>query len=213
MTNADMILDLYDLHEKTDRSVILPNLNLAIQIGKSAGKAVDRYKGLPELTNRSKYTVMQWFQREWVKIPVRDLSIIAEYLGFNVYTFYMQLEKSTVEEFYEHDKAANEAHGTDCTHIFNKAVKLQYEGDKNIVLDNLAQYWEDPKRLSREDSGRRYKDILACTGCTRSAYFAWFARSRVDDHIPLIPLCKISNFVGVDVIYLMEHEVDKKNSK
>lgn len=212
MTNAQLILDIYETYENTERIVILNNLNTAIAIGKSNGKAVDRYVGLPQLTNRSKHTVMQWFQRDWVKIPLRDLGIIAEYLGYNIYTFFMELTENTTGEFLAHDAICNEVHGAECTKTFNKAVRLQNEMPKDIVIDNLEEYWGSWRQLAGHSNRQRYDDVMACTGCTLSTYRAWFAKSRVKDKIPLVSICKLAEFTGMDVFYLLENEPEKQEN-
>lgn len=210
MTNAQRIIDIYDQYDNTERIVILGNLNIAIAIGKSKGMPVDRYVALPQLTNRSKFTVMQWFQREWIKIPLRDLGIIAEYLGYNIYTFFMDLDDNTAEEFLAHDAICNEKYGTDCTKLLNKAIRLHAETPKDNVLDNLELYWKSGRHYSGTRSYKRFEDVTECTGCKRDIYYTWFSRSKVKATIPLVSLCKISEFTGMDIFFILENVVEKE---
>lgn len=58
MNNAELILTMQNEYDSRSREEILANLNIAVSLGKSKGLEVDRYRALPEITNRSKHTVM-----------------------------------------------------------------------------------------------------------------------------------------------------------
>lgn len=207
MTNAELILDIYENYNERTREQILENLNIAIELGKIRVIPVDRYRTLPEVTNRSKHAVMSWFNRPDYKIPLIDLCMIANYLNYNIYSFFKIKEncKVTKEDFLIANEYNNSRHSPDSAKIFIKAYNLQYKTDKNIVLDNIEKYYGTSEEIIDHHSNTRQKKIKELCNCTKHTYYAWFNRSRANVKIPLIPLCQIAVGAGVDVFDLFRN--------
>ena len=98
MNNAELILKIQDEYDSRTREEILVNLNVAVALGASKGLEVDRYRALPIIVNRSKHTVMSWFNRPDKKIPLVDLCMIADYLNYNIFAFFEINNSCTAED-------------------------------------------------------------------------------------------------------------------
>ena len=211
MNNAKLILEIQKRYDERKREEILTNLNIAVALGKSKGLEVDRYVALPKVTNRSKHTVMSWFNRPDKKIPLIDLCMIAKYLRYNIFSFF------TIKENCEIDKAdflmANDYNNTnylmDSADIFIRASDLQYNTDKEIVICNLEKYYGSSEEILAHHSNERQKKIMDICGCTVSVYYSWFNRSRKNVRIPLISLCQLAVAADVDIFDLFENQKDK----
>lgn len=201
MDNAHVILDLYDKHNKKTREQILENLNIAIALGKAKGLQVDRYRALPKITNRSKHSVMSWFNRD-KKIPLIDLCVLVEYLGYNIHAFFENNENN-VGKFLMRNDYYNLYH-PDGAKIFIRAYGLQYDTDKNIVIDNLEKYYGSSDEILKHHSKERQLRIMGLCGCEKQTYYAWFNRSRTNVRIPLISLCKLAIDADVDIFDLFK---------
>ncbi len=204
MKDYEVILLILKQYNNTDRTVILANLNMAIAIQKENGLPVDRYVTIPIVTNRSKYTVMQWFQRDWIKIPVVDLGILSEYLGYNIHAFFVAHDDGlTKTEFIQSSADCDRLYGSDCTHLFNSIVKLHLETDKMVVISNIEDYFGTAGEIVGRKSSERREAIMAATGCNVHTCYAWFNKARTDIRIPLESVCRIAKMVRKDVRYML----------
>ena len=201
MTNAELILDITKTYDDRTREEILANLNIAIALSKAKGKAVDRYRALPAITERSKHSVMSWFNRD-KKIPLIDLCVIAVYLEYNLYAFFDK--NGDVAGFLSANDYCNSQYPKDSAEIFIRASKLQYDTDKNIVLDNLEKYYGSSQEIMEHHSNRRQADVMEICGCELQTYYAWFNRSRTNVRVPLIALCKLAASANVDIFDLFK---------
>lgn len=203
--NAELIITIQDEYDKRTRSEILVNLNIAISLGKTKGLEVDRYRALPKITNRSKHTVMSWFNRPDKKIPLIDLCMIANYLHYNIFAFFNTKENCevTIQDFLIANDYCNERYPVDSAEIFIRAYDMQYNTDKNIVINNIEKYYGTTEELLMHHSNKRQVRVMEICGCERHSYYAWFNRSRTNVKIPLIALCKLAVAADVDVFDLM----------
>ena len=211
MENAKIITDIQEKYDSLSREQILNNLNIAISLGKTKGMDVDRYCALPKIANRSKHTVMSWFNRPHVKIALFDLCMIARYLNYNIYTFFtVRNDEAEVKvgDFLVANEYNNSHYPTDSADIFIRAYNLQYETSKDIVLDNLEKYYGTSAEILAHHLNIRQKTIMEICGCTKQTYYAWFNRSRKNVKIPLIPLCRLVLNIDMDIF-----DVFKSNSE
>lgn len=209
MNNAELILDIQKCYDERTREEILSNLNIAVSLGKSKGLEVDRYRALPEITNRSKHTVMSWFNRPEKKIPLIDLCMLAHYLNYNIYSFFTTKENCKVDiaDFLMANDYNNTHYPADSAEIFIRASELQYNTDKNIVIDNLERFYGTSEEILAHHSNERQVRVMNVCCCAQQTYYAWFNRSRKNVRIPLISLCQMAVDCGVDIFYLFEeHE-------
>ena len=205
MNNAELILKMQKKYDERLREEILVNLNIAISLGKSKGLEVDRYKALPELTNRSKHTVMSWFNRPEKKIPLIDLCMIANYLHYNIFAFF-NIKKNrevTIQDFLVANDYCNEYYPVNSADIYIRAYNMQYNTDKNIVLNNLEKYYGSTEEILLHHSNKRQARIMNICECAQHSYYSWFNRSRKNVKIPLLALCKLAVEADVDVFDLM----------
>ena len=207
MNNAELILTMQDKYDGCKREGILINLNTAISLGKSKGLEVDRYRALPKITNRSKHTVMSWFNRPDKKIPLVDLCMIARYLHYNVFAFFNTETSGTtntyIQDFLVANDYYNEKYPIDSANIYIRAYDMQYNTDKNIVVDNLEKYYGTTEELLAHHSNKRQVRVMDVCKCTQQSYYSWFNRSRTNVRIPLIALCKLAVDADVDIFDLM----------
>lgn len=213
MTNAELILDIYNTYNERTREQILENLNIAIELGKIRRVPVDRYITLPAVTNRSKHSVMSWFNRPDKKIPLIDLCMIADYLNYNIYSFFNTKDNCdiTKEDFLVSNEYYNSLHPPDSAEIFIKAYNLQLNTDKNIVLNNIEKYYGTSKQIVDHHLSIRQNKIRELCNCTRQTYYAWFNRSRTNVKIPLISLCQIAIGAEIDVFDLFIFDEDEND--
>ena len=204
MNSAELILKMQDGYDSRSREEILANLNIAVSLGKSKGLEVDRYKALPEITNRSKHTVMSWFNRPDKKIPLIDLCMVANYLHYNIFAFFNTKENCevTVQDFLMANDYCNEHYPVDSAEIFMRAFDMQYDTDKNIVIDNLEKYYGKTEELLLHHSNKRQVAVMDICECAQHTYYSWFNRSRTNVRIPLISLCKLAVAADVDIFDL-----------
>lgn len=209
MDNGRLILDIRDRHEERLREEILANLNVALEISRKQGIKVDRYIALPSITNRSKHTVMSWFQREEKKIPLIDLCVIAEYLHYNIYSFFKTKENCiiTEEEFLRENDECNRTHTRYGAKIFILAYNAQYNIDKDVLIDNVEKYYKSTEEIMSNHSSERMERITKICGCNKNTYRAWFNRSRKNVKIPLYSLCKLAIDADVDVFEFLNIKV------
>lgn len=207
MNNAELILTMQDKYDGCKREEILINLNTAISLGKSKGLEVDRYRALPKITNRSKHTVMSWFNRPDKKIPLVDLCMIAKYLHYNVFAFFNTktsgMTNTYIQDFLVANDYYNEKYPIDSADIYIRAYDMQYNTDKNIVVDNLEKYYGTTDELLAHHSNKRQVRVMHVCKCTQHSYYSWFNRSRTNVRIPLIALCKLAVDADVDIFDLM----------
>lgn len=206
MSNADLILDMYNQYNETSRDDIVAALNAAIFLGKIKKIAVDRYEALPKITKRSKHTVMSWFNRPDKKIPLIDLCMIADYLQYNIFSFFKIKNnngdndiKDIAQDFLMKNEVCNVNYPLNNASIFIKAFNLQCNTNKNIVLDNVERYYGSTDEVLAHHSNKRQNTVMNVCGCTKHTYYSWFNRSRANVHIPLIDLCKLAINVNIDV--------------
>lgn len=205
MNNAELILNIYDSYNARTREEILNNLNIAVELGKSKKLPVDRYVALPKVTNRSKHTVMSWFNRK-SKIPLVDLCMIAKYLQYNIFSFFTTKEncKVTREDFLLANDYNNFHYPVDSAEIFCRAFELQYNVDKNLLIDNVEHFYGTTEEMLKHHKNERQKKIMEICNCSYHTYIAWFNRSRTDVKIPLISICLLAVDSNVDVFYFFE---------
>lgn len=209
MNNAELILDIQKHYDDRTREEILSNLNIAVSLGRSKGLEVDRYRALPKITNRSKHTVMSWFNRPDKKIPLIDLCMLAHYLNYNIYSFFATKENCDVDvaDFLMANDYNNANMPVNGAEIFIQASELQYNTDKNIVIDNLERFYGTSEEILAHHSNERQVRVMKVCSCTQQTYYAWFNRSRKNVRIPLISLCQMAVDCNVDIFYLFEeHE-------
>ena len=206
MNNASLILDIQRHYDELTREQVLANLNIAVSLGKAKGLEVDRYRALPKITKRSKHTVMSWFNRPQKKIPLIDLCVVAQYLGYNIYSFFTIKENCEVNvaDFLMANDYNNANLPVDGAEIFIRAYNLQYETDKNIVIDNIETFYKTSEELlARHDNSRQVRIRELC-GCALQTYYAWFNRSRTNVKIPLLSMCLIAEDSNMDIFYFFE---------
>ena len=201
VNRANLILEIFDTYKNRTREEILENLNIAIALGRDRRMPVDRYVALPEVTNRSKHSVMSWFNREHKKIPLIDLCMIADYLNYNLFAFFNteNFGKKTKGDFLLANEIANSKYPPDSARIFIKASKLQYDTDKDIIVDNLEKYFGYTKDMKMHHSSERQNKIMGICNCNKHTYISWFNRSRKNVRVPLASLCKLANAAEIDV--------------
>ena len=205
MNNAEKILSLQNLYDSSTRDEILNTLNTAIAIGKDRKLKVDRYIALPEVTGRSKYAVMSWFNRPDKIIPLIDLCMIANYLSYNIFTFFkIKKDVITFDDFLETNNYCVEHYPSDAADVYIQAFKLQKSTDKDTIVDNLEKLYGSTADILKNHSNARQKTIMDISGCTLYTYRTWFNRSRKEAKIPLIPLCKLAIGAVVDIFYMFE---------
>ena len=212
MDNANLILEMQKQYDNRTREQILSNLNTAISFVKTKGVEVDRYRSLPKITNKSKHTVMSWFNRPDKKIPLIDLCMLANYLCYNIFSFFTIKENGDVSlsEFLIANEYNNAKYPVDSANIYIRAYNLQSETDKDVVIDNLEKFYGSSKEILKHHSKVRQKRVISICNCTHQTYIAWFNRSRKNVHVPLISLCKLAIDCGVDVFYFFEeHETEE----
>lgn len=211
MTNASLILDIQKNYDERTREQILTNLNIAISLEKNKGLEVDRYRALPKITNRSKHSVMSWFNRPDKKIPLIDLCMIAQYLKYNIYSFFTIKENCEVNiaDFLIANDYNNAHYPVNSAEIFVRAFDLQYATDKNIVIDNLEKFYKTSDELLAHHDNSRQVRIMELCNCTLQTYYAWFNRSRMNVRIPLASLCLMADDINIDIFYIFE--VHKNN--
>ena len=204
MNSTELILKLQELYDSRTREEILTNLNIAISLGKLKGIAVDRYVALPKVTGKSKHTVMSWFNRENVKIPLVSLCILAHYIGYNIFSFLKIKENCgmTTGDFLIENELCNTYYPTDSAKLYIKAYNLQAKIDKETVLNNIEKYYGTAEEIMAHHSSERQNKIMKICNCKQQTYYAWFNRSRKNVKIPLIPLCKLANEAEIDVFDL-----------
>lgn len=204
MNAAEVILEIQKLYDERTREEILSNLNIAIALGKAKGLEVDRYIALPKITNRSKHSVMSWFNRPDKKIPLIDLCMIAKYLNYNIFAFFTTKENCNItkEDFLVANDYNNYNFPVDAADIFIRGFNLQYDTDKDIVLNNLEKFYGTSKQVLEHHSKDRQVRIMKVCGCTKESYRSWFNRSRKNVRIPLIPLCKMSIDANIEFFSL-----------
>lgn len=202
MNSTELILKMQELYDSRTREEILTNLNIAISLGKLKGLAVDRYEALPRVTGKSKHTVMSWFNRENVKIPLISLCILAHYTGYNIFSFLKIKEncEMTIGDFLIENELCN--YPPDSAKFYIKAYDLQAEVDKETVLNNIEKYYGTTEKIMAHHSNERQNKIMKICDCKQQTYYAWFNRSRKNVKIPLIPLCKLAYEAGIDVFDL-----------
>lgn len=201
MTNADVILAIQNQYDKLTRDEIVNNLNIAISLGKAKGLEIDRYRALPKITNRSKHSVMSWFNRPNKKIPLLDLCMIAKYLNYNIFSFFTTKENCVTnkEDFLVANDYNNFHYPVDSADIYIRGFNMQYETDKNTVIDNVEKYYLSSEEILKNHTTKRMNRVMNLCGCTKTTYRSWFNRSRKNVKIPLIPLCKLAIDADVDV--------------
>ena len=204
MNNAQLILEMQKQYDERTREEILANLNIAISLGKSKGLEVDRYRALPKITNRSKHAVMSWFNRP-KKIPLIDLCMVANYLHYNIFAFFNVSKNGevTIQDFLIANDYCNEHYPVNSAEIYIRAYNMQYNTDKNIVVDNLEKYYGTTEELLLHHSNKRQVKVMEICECTQYSYYSWFNRSRTNVRIPLLALCKLAVAADVDVFDLM----------
>lgn len=208
MNNANIILSIQVLYDSRTREEILNNLNIAVQLAKKLkGLPADRYRALPEVTNRSKHSVMSWFNRPEKKIPLIDLCMVARYFDYNIFSFFTIPKRKgkkevTVEDFLMANEYNNTHYPVDSADIFIRAFNLQYNTDKEIVLTNLENHYGTGKDMIAHKLSTRQSHIRELCGCTKQTYYAWFNRSRKNVKIPLIPLCQLAIDMECDIFDL-----------
>lgn len=215
MENARLILEIQNKYEERTREQVLANLNIAVALGKLRGMEVDRYRALPKVTNRSKHTVMSWFNRPDKRIPLVDLCMIAKYLKYNIFSFFTLGKdggEPTTEDFLMANEYNNAYFPVDGYDIYIRAYDLQLEMDKDIVIDNLELFYGTSREILDHHSNERQQRIMTLTGCTLQTYYAWFNRSRKNVKIPLQYLCMMAIDCNTDLFFFFEdHNIE--NSK
>ena len=76
-----------------------------------------------------------------------------------------------------------------------------------MVLDHLEEYFlsdEEMRELPVGDRSERWETFREVCGCSKSAYQAWFNRSRKNVRIPLLYLCRLAEHLKEDVFDLMK---------
>ena len=206
MNNAQLILKMQERYDSRTRQEILTNLNIAIAQGKTKGLELDRYRSLPKITNRSKHTVMSWFNRP-KKIPLIDLCTIASYLHYNIFAFFIinDNRETAVQDFLIANDYYNEHYPVDSADIYIRAYNMQINTDKNIVVDKLEKYFGTTKEVLKNRYKRQYRIMEICN-CTESVYHAWFNRGRANVRIPLLSLCKLAIAANTDIFDFMMEE-------
>ena len=207
MTNTEHILEVLCKYENSTREDILKPLNIAVSFGKSIGLPVDRYRALPEVTGRSKHTVMSWFNRPDKKIPLIDLCVIARYLKLNIYTFLVH-DSGIIDSasLLGCNQKCMIKYGTDPTELYIEAYKAHRDLDKDILVDNLEQHFitcEEIWDLDVTEKNKRWELFEEICNCSYFTYKSWFNRSRKNVRVPLDQLCRIAIYLGVDVFSLM----------
>ena len=194
MDNAELILEMIDQYNARSRDEIVNNLNIAVALGKAKGIAVDRYVALPKITGKSKHTVMPWFNRPNIKIPLHCLCMIADYLHYNIFAFFKTTKNGKVntESFLIANDYCNEHYPRNSAKIYIEAYKLQKTTDKDIILDNLEKYYGTSEMMLQHHSNARQEAIKKVCGCETQTYLSWFNRSRKRVKIPLALLCKLA---------------------
>lgn len=213
MNNAELILEIQKQYDARTREEVLANLNISVALGKSKGLEVDRYRALPKVTNCSKHTVMSWFNRPDKRIPLIDLCMIASYLHYNIFSFFTikkNCEVSTADFLIANDYY-NTNYPADSADIFIRASELQYNTDKDIVIDNLEKYYGSSEEILAHHSNERQKKVVDICDCKVWTYYAWFNRSRKNVRIPLISLCQLAVAADVDIFNLFEKQDGKSD--
>lgn len=192
MEYTETILEIQEKYDKASWENILCNFKIALQIGEEYGIAVDRGVTLSNVTNRSRHTVNSWFNRK-KKIPLIDICMVAKYLGMSIYPFIVDRNLDGKKEFTSLN-VETVFSGAIARDVYIRAVEMQHNTDKDIVLNNIREYFE-----------KGYGDVcMEICGCKKDTYYAWFNRSRKNVKIPLLSLCKIAEYLNVNVFTLME---------
>lgn len=202
--NSDVILRIKELYELRTREEIVKNLNVAVQLGKSKGLEVDRYRALPEVTGKSKHTTMSWFNRPEKKIPLIDLCVIAKYFRYNIFTFFTTGKEITKETFLIANDYNNLHYPADSADVYIRAYNLHKITNKDTVIDNVESFYGTSSEILEHHSTDRQKRVMSVCDCTLTTYRAWFNRSRARVKIPLFSLCLIANDIGKDLFWFFE---------
>lgn len=70
---------------------------------------------------------------------------------------------------------------------------------KEIIINNFERIFGESGRLRNNKDMTRSRVIMSCTGCTLNTVQAWFNRGRKDLKITLEGICKIVEFLKLDV--------------
>lgn len=183
---AGNILYLVDIYENTDRWNIVEQLDIILD-----KKAINK-PTFGAAIGLSRRMIYRWFDDALdIKPALIRLCKAAKYLDISVLTLFGIPEKEVA--VYD-DVAA----------LYIMGYELQYNTDKSVVLDNLEQYLGKSETLAAQRSNSRRIALENITGANRNTINAWMNRSRTNVKIPLVSLCKLAEYLDVDVLELMK---------
>ena len=82
---------------------------------------------------------------------------------------------------------------------------------KEILIQNFERVFGDSGRLRNNKDMTRSRIIISCTGCTLNTAQAWFNRGRPNLKMTLEAVCKIAEFMKLDVDCLIMDRGDWHN--
>lgn len=74
---------------------------------------------------------------------------------------------------------------------------------KSVMADNIERYFGYSMMFRGHKDDTRIKELTSVTGATNHAVNAWLNRSRDNVKVPLYKLCKIADYLDVDVRQLL----------
>jgi len=82
---------------------------------------------------------------------------------------------------------------------------------KSVMADNIERYFGYSMMFRGHKDDTRIKELTSITGATNHAVSAWLNRSRENVKVPLYKLCKIADYLDIDVRQLLN--TDTRNNR
>lgn len=82
---------------------------------------------------------------------------------------------------------------------------------KSVMADNIERYFGYSMMFRGHKDDTRIKELTSITGATNHAVSAWLNRSRENVKVPLYKLCKIADYLDIDVRQLLS--ADTRNNR
>lgn len=186
MKDAEKILLVINDFDKTDRDIIMQNINLYV-IDRMHDKRMNAYDVIQLITGKSKGFVLSWFNNKEVKLPLISLCRIAEFANVNIHTFFLP---NTGRDLDSIDSECDSMYGNDCGLLYIKAFEAQRNASKKTVVDNLERHYPERTR-------ERTERLMRLTGAKHYAVKAWFNRG-FRSRLPIRVLCILAIDSDID---------------
>lgn len=82
---------------------------------------------------------------------------------------------------------------------------------KSVIADNIERYFGYSMMFRVHKDDTRIKELTSITGATSHTVSAWLNRSRENVKVPLYKLCKIADYLNIDVRQLLS--ADTRNNR